>query len=113
MIMLINSALSPWTALEFCNDLSDVTDTWVCQSPESCGCEWQGSWDLLVLAPRQCREMGSEARVALYAPSALIPYASLPSTVGGSTGYFQTTTIDGTLTWTTTPINGCKISTSP
>src|ERR1700761_7119590 len=75
----IHSGASPWTALEYCADLPGVKDKWVCHAPESCGCEWNFSYDLLVLAPRGCKEMGSDARVALYAPQTLIPYVSLPN----------------------------------
>ena len=52
--------------------------------------------------------MGSQARVALYAPVSLVPYVSLPSTYGGSTGYYMGTTISGTSTWINTAVNGCK-----
>ena len=51
--------------------------------------------------------MGNEARVALYAPSTLAPYVSLPSTYGGSTGYYSPTTISGTSTWLSTALDGC------
>ncbi|KAK5681585.1 hypothetical protein LTS10_006118 [Elasticomyces elasticus] len=43
--------------------------------------------------------MGSNARVAYFAPSPLAPYISLPSVYGGSTGYYSGTTINGTSTW--------------
>ena len=102
-----NPALSPWTALEYCEDWS-VDDIWVCHAPESCGCEWNATDDLLILAPRGCKEMGSDARVALYAPSTLAPYVSLPFTVGGSTGYYSTTNISGTVTWISTAVPGCE-----
>ena len=52
--------------------------------------------------------MGSNARVAIYAPSTLAPYVSLPSTIGGSTGYYSGTIISGTSTWVSTAIAGCK-----
>lgn len=52
--------------------------------------------------------MGSDARVALYAPSKLEPYVSLPTSVGGSTGYFSTTTKNGSSTWVETAIFGCQ-----
>ena len=64
---------------------------------------------MLKLAPRQCGDMGDEARVALYAPSELAPYVSLPKTLGGSTGYYKGTTIDGDSTWISTAVNGCKV----
>jgi hypothetical protein len=98
--------LSPWTALEYCSDFQDIADTWVCHAPESCGCEWNSTYDLLVLQPIGCQEMGSNARVALYAPSILAPYVSLPSTIGGSTGYYSPTIISGTSTWVSTAIAG-------
>jgi hypothetical protein len=50
--------------------------------------------------------MGSAARVALYAPSALAPYVSLPSTFGGQTLYYSTTRISGTETWISTALKG-------
>jgi len=98
--------LSPWTALEYCADLPDIADTWVCHAPESCGCEWNATYDLLVLQPIGCQAMGSNARVALYAPSTLAPYVSLPSTVGGSTGYYSPTIVSGTSTWLSTAVAG-------
>lgn len=101
-------AKSPWIGLEYCSDLQDLTDTWVCNAPESCGCEWQGSYALQILPSRACGAMGSEARVALYAPSTLLPYASLPSTAGGSTGYYSTTTdSNGDFSVISTAILGC------
>ena len=103
---LTDLALSPWTALEYCEDWS-VDDIWVCHAPESCGCEWNATDSLLILPPRGCKEMGSDARVALYAPSTLAPYVSLPFTVGGSTGYYSTTNISGTVTWISTAVSGC------
>lgn len=99
-------ASSPWTALEYCTDIQDIADTWVCHAPESCGCEWNSTYDLLVLQPIGCKEMGSNARVALYAPSTLAPYVSLPSTIGGSTGYYSPTVISGTSTWVSTAVAG-------
>jgi hypothetical protein len=101
-------ALSPWVALEYCDD-SAHKDTWVCYSPESCGCEWTGALGLLSGQPRGCEDMGNDARVALYAPSQLAPYVSLPTSHGGSTGYFTTTTMDGTTTWVAVP--KCTMST--
>ncbi|KAK4898923.1 hypothetical protein LTR27_003654 [Elasticomyces elasticus] len=50
--------------------------------------------------------MGTEARVALYAPTALAPWVSLPSTFGGTTSYYSGTTINGTSTWVQTAIAG-------
>ncbi|KAI5358030.1 hypothetical protein Slin15195_G063600 [Septoria linicola] len=38
--------------------------------------------------------MGSDAYVALYAPLTLAPYVSLPSSIGGSTGYSSPTVSD-------------------
>ena len=35
---------------------------------------------------------------------------SLPATAGGSTGYYSTTTISGTVSWVSTAIKGCKYS---
>jgi hypothetical protein len=105
----MRAALSPWTALEYCTDIQDLDDTWVCHSPESCGCAWNSTYDLLVLQPIGCKEMGSNARVALYAPSVLAPYVSLPSSIGGSTGYYSPTVISGTSTWISTAIAGCKL----
>lgn len=52
--------------------------------------------------------MGSDARVALYAPSKLAPYVSLPRSIGGSTAYFSTTTVNGSSTWVETAISGCQ-----
>jgi hypothetical protein len=89
-----------------------VNNTWVCHAPESCGCEWSSTTDMLILQPRQCKDMGSDARVALYAPSQLAPYVSLPTSIGGSTGYFSTTKVNGTSTWITTVIPGCQCSPS-
>lgn len=102
---------SPWTALEYC-DADGVDDTWVCHSPESCGCSWNhGTWGLLELPLRGCAAMGSEARAALYAPASLAPWVSLPKEPGGSTGYYSTTTSNGKLTWISTAIKGCKCMT--
>lgn len=103
-----SKALSPWTALEYCQDVNNVEDTWTCHAPESCGCSWNASESLLVLSPRGCKEMGTDARVALYAPSTLAPFVSLPSTVGGPKTYYSGTTINGTSTWVSTAILGCK-----
>ena len=50
--------------------------------------------------------MGSDAFVALYAPSALAPYISLPLTVGGSTGYYSPTVSAGSSTWVVTAVPG-------
>jgi len=102
-----NSTLSPWTALEYCVDQpGEVNDTWVCHNPESCGCEWDSSPEMLILQPRGCKDMGSDAKVALYAPSTLAPYLSLPTSIGGSTGYISTTKVNGTSTWISTVIPG-------
>ena len=108
---LPHTALSPWTALEYCSNVPGVNDTWVCHAPESCGCDWPFSANMVPLAPRGCREMGSEARVALFAPTVIAPYISLPSSQGGSTGYYSTTTAPGlSTTWVSTAIAGCKKS---
>ena len=104
----LEPALSPWTALEYCTDLPNVTNTWTCHAPESCGCQWNSTPDLLVLSPRGCKEMGSNARVAMSAPSKIAPFVSLPSTVGGSTGYYSFYTNNGTTTWVETAVSGCK-----
>ena len=56
--------------------------------------------------------MGSDARVALYASQSLAPWVSLPQTPGGATHYYSTYTTDGTLTWVSTAILGCKFLTS-
>ncbi|KAF2718772.1 hypothetical protein K431DRAFT_126324 [Polychaeton citri CBS 116435] len=105
--------LSPWTALEYCKDLSGVNDTWICHAPESCGCDWgDPTYDLLKLAPRGCSAMGSDARVALYAPETLAPYVSLPASIGGSTGYYSPTVVNGTKTWFSTSVSGCKLTIS-
>jgi len=102
-------AKSPWNALEYCNDMQDLSNTWVCHAPESCGCEWNSSDALQILPSRGCGAMGSEARVGLYAPSTLLPYVSLPSTYGGSTGYYSTTTnSDGEFSVISTAIFGCE-----
>lgn len=67
-----NSEKSPWTALEDCEDVPHVQGTWICDGPESCGCEWDWwATEMLLLEPRGCRAMGSEALVAFYAPSTL------------------------------------------
>lgn len=109
-LLLTSLALSPWTALEYCVDQpGQVNDTWVCHSPDSCGCSWESSPEMLILQPRGCKDMGSDAKVALYAPSQLAPYLSLPTSIGGSTGYISTTKINGTSTWISTVIPGCKL----
>ncbi|KAF2100796.1 hypothetical protein NA57DRAFT_54868 [Rhizodiscina lignyota] len=100
-----NATLSPWIGLEYCDE-QDVADQWVCHSPESCGCEWNSTYDLLVLEPRGCKAMGSNARVGLSAPTALAPYVSLPTKTGGSTGYFSPTVVSDTSTWVSTVIAG-------
>lgn len=101
-------AKSPWIGLSYCSDLQDLDNHWTCLAPESCGCEWEGSYALQILPSRACGAMGSEARIALYAPSTLLPYVSLPSTVGGSTGYYSTTTDDnGEFSIIETAIAGC------
>ncbi|KXT08372.1 hypothetical protein AC579_2990 [Pseudocercospora musae] len=97
---------SPWIALEYCQDVQDLSNTWICHSPDSCGCDWQSSSDLLVLQPRGCKEMGSDALVALYAPDKLAPYVSLPSSIGGSTGYYSPTVSAGSNTWVETAVPG-------
>ena len=107
-VLICSTALSPWTALEYCSDLEGVNNTWSCHAPESCGCDWNATESLLVLAPRGCKAMGKDARVALYAPSALAPFVSLPATVGGSTGYYSPTIISNTSSWVSTAISGCK-----
>lgn len=102
------SVKSPWTALEYCNDVQDFSNAWVCHAPESCGCEWNPTPDMLVLTPRGCKDMGSDALVALYAPKQLAPYVSLPSKAGGSTGYYSPTIgTDGTSSWVETAVPGC------
>ena len=100
--------LSPWTALEYCTGVQDVDETWICHAPESCGCQWNATYELQVLPVRGCQAMGSEARAALYAPSTLAPFVSLPQTFGGSTGYYSPITSDGTPTWVETAVKGCK-----
>jgi hypothetical protein len=101
---------SPWTALEYCSDVQDLSNTWVCHAPESCGCDWNVTRDLLVLTPRGCKDMGSDALVALYAPKQLAPYVSLPPKLGGSTGYYSPTVAsDGTSSWVETAVPGCKL----
>lgn len=50
--------------------------------------------------------MGSEAYVAISAPISLAPYVSLPSTYGGSTGYYSPTISDGTRSWISTAVPG-------
>jgi len=93
--------------MEYCDE-NDISNTWVCHAPESCGCEWNSTYDLLVLQPRSCQAMGSDARVALYAPKALAPYVSLPSSLGGSTGYYSPTVVSGASTWIETAVAGCE-----
>ncbi|KAF2669978.1 hypothetical protein BT63DRAFT_227079 [Microthyrium microscopicum] len=97
---------SPWVALEYCNNIQNLDQTWTCHAPESCGCQWNSTYDLLVLQPIGCKEMGSNARVAMYAPSTLAPYVSLPSKYGGSTGYYSPTVVSGASTWVETAIAG-------
>lgn len=99
--------MSPWTALEYCVDPLGINNTWVCHAPESCGCKWDSTTEMLILQQRGCQDMGSDARVALHAPSVLAPYVSLPRTIGASTGYFSATKVNGTSTWITTAIDGC------
>ncbi|KAF2423743.1 hypothetical protein EJ08DRAFT_440803 [Tothia fuscella] len=90
-----DTELSPWTGLEYCEN-----DTWLCHNPESClVCQWNTSQELFSLTPLSCASMGSKALVALYAPSKLAPYVSLPSTYRGQTGYFSPFIQDGTTTW--------------
>ncbi|EGP86609.1 uncharacterized protein MYCGRDRAFT_109999 [Zymoseptoria tritici IPO323] len=85
----------------------DFSNAWVCHAPESCGCEWNPTPDMLVLTPRGCKDMGSDALVALYAPKQLAPYVSLPSKAGGSTGYYSPTIgTDGTSSWVETAVPG-------
>ncbi|KAF2149675.1 hypothetical protein K461DRAFT_215690, partial [Myriangium duriaei CBS 260.36] len=87
--------------------VSGVNGTWVCHAPESCGCNWPYSVGMLQLVPRGCQEMGDMARVALFAPSVIPPYVSLPSSRGGSTGYYSTTSAaDLSTTWVSTAIDG-------
>ncbi|KXS94731.1 hypothetical protein AC578_5011 [Pseudocercospora eumusae] len=50
--------------------------------------------------------MGSDALVALYAPEKLAPYVSLPSSIGGSTGYYSPTVSAGSNTWVETAVPG-------
>lgn len=102
-------AKSPWIGLEYCTDIPDLTDTWTCLAPESCGCQWQGSYDLQILPSRACGAMGSEARVALFAPSTLLAYVSLPATYGGDPTYYSTTTdSNGDFSVVSTAKVGCK-----
>lgn len=104
-------ALSPWESLQYCND---IDETWICQGPESCGCEWEDNYNLTNAgtyeATRTCKGMGTSARVALYAPASLVPYVLLPTSKGGSTGYFTPAPAsDGLTRWYTskgyTPTN--------
>lgn len=102
-------AKSPWMSILFCSDIQDLTNTWSCLGPESCGCDWNSSYALQILPSRGCDAMGSEARVALYAPSTLLPYVSLAATAGGSPTYYSTTTgSDGEFSIISTAIVGCK-----
>ncbi|KAK5107430.1 hypothetical protein LTR62_001291 [Meristemomyces frigidus] len=106
-------ALSPWVGLNFCSDIPDPsnssrnrTNTWVCEAPESCGCKWGPSNpNLFVLPPRDCPAMGDEARVALLGPNALPPWVLLPTSAGGSTGYYRTSP-SGTTTVYVGPVSG-------
>lgn len=101
-------AISPWVGLGICNDVEGVTDTWMCFSSESCGCGWNSTWNLFKLPERGCKQMGDDAKVALYAPSTLAPYVSLPSSANGSTGYYKPTTISGSIvTWDSIALRGC------
>lgn len=87
---------------------------WTCLAPESCGCEWESSYALQILPSWACGAMGSEARVALYAPSTLLAYVSLPSTVGESTGYYSTTTdSNGDFSVISIVIAGCTCIINP
>lgn len=103
-------ASSPWVALDYYEDLPGVIDIWVCLSPENCNCDWQPTFGLVErpLPARGCKEMGLQARAALYAPSALAPYASLPASRNGSTGYYSPTMIYGTSSWLSTAVSGCQ-----
>lgn len=103
---------SPWVGLEWC-ETNSVKNTWICHSPESCGCEWNNTYQLLQLPPRQCQDMGDLAMVALNGPTSLAPWVSLPATAGGSTGYYSPITISGTKTWGSTAIDGCECRPSP
>lgn len=101
------------STLEYCTDLEDVQDTWFCQGPESCGCNWTLTTELRVVPPRDCKAMGSEAIVALRAPSQLAPHISLPNSAGGSTGYYSPTIRDGTTSWAGTAMSGCEQNSPP
>lgn len=106
---LQSPALSPWVDVEYCDGVAGVNDTWVCHAPESCGCQWPGQLNPLLLPhPRACHNMGSDARVALFAPSTLAPYVSLPSVYGGSTGYYSPTIRSDVSTWESTAISNCE-----
>ncbi|KAL9076434.1 MAG: hypothetical protein Q9157_003670 [Trypethelium eluteriae] len=94
------TALSNWVALEYCGAFAP--NTWACHAPESCGkyCPSSVPWNpsLETLTANGCSDMKSDARVALYAPSTIDHILSLPSSVGGSTGYYppgSTTVVDG------------------
>ncbi|KAK4560952.1 hypothetical protein LTR86_004907 [Recurvomyces mirabilis] len=108
-----DSTRSPYTTLVYCSDIPDpntanqnISNTWVCLSPESCGCSWgPSSQSLQVLPPRDCKDMGDKARVALYAPLSLAPWVQLPTSNGGSTGYWRSTMIGGSSSWAG-PISG-------
>ena len=103
-------AKSPWIGLEYCDE-PDLSDTWTCLSPESCGCQWNSSYALQILPSRACGAMGSEARVALYAPSTLMAYVSLPTKYGGSSTFYSTTTdSNGDISVISTAIVGCRLS---
>ncbi|KAF2487551.1 hypothetical protein BDY17DRAFT_13404 [Neohortaea acidophila] len=98
-----NPDASPWVALEYCPSFNGINDTWTCQSPESCGCEWRSTYSLLQVPIRDCQAMGSNARVAIYATNTLPAYLILPQTYGGSTQYFSKGQTGNT------PIGGCTI----
>ena len=103
----LSAAKSPWTALEYCRGWSNISNTWVCQSPEVCDCDWNPTTDLLALPYQACGVMGSLARVAVYAPETMAPYASLPSSFSGATGYFSPTVVSGAVSWGTA-LTDCK-----
>lgn len=103
-------AKSPWIGLEYCSDIQDLTNTWTCLSPESCGCEWESSYELQILPSRGCAAMGSTARIALYAPSTLLPYVLLPATAGGKPMYYSPTVDDeGAFSVLSTAVPTCKL----
>ncbi|KAF1352552.1 hypothetical protein BDV97DRAFT_293131 [Delphinella strobiligena] len=95
-----------------CTDIT-YTDSVCPHAPESCGCVCDSSYDLLILESRGCKAMGEDARVALYAPSVLVPYVSLPSTIGGSTGYYSITIFNGTSTWISTAVSDTPATIAP